>query len=85
MDIKILTEEKGMIEVELPNVTLAELLRVYLNKDSGVEFAAWKRNHPTELPILKVESKDPKKSIKSAIVLAIKDLDVVEADFKKLK
>ena len=39
--MKIIKDEKNAIEVELENITLAEILRVYLNKDSGVSFAAW--------------------------------------------
>ena len=47
MEIEFLKEEKDDIEVKLENVTLAEILRVYLNEDSSVTFAAWKREHPS--------------------------------------
>jgi DNA-directed RNA polymerase subunit L len=87
MEVKILKDEKNLIEVELENITLAEILRVYLNKDSAVEFAAWKRLHPTEKPILKVETKGKtgKKAINEAISAVVKDLDKVGNDFSKLK
>ena len=61
MDLEILKDEKEEFEVELDNVTLAEVLRVYLNEDSTVNFVAWKREHPTKNPILKVQGKNPKK------------------------
>lgn len=87
MEVKILNEEKNEIEVELENATLAEILRVYLNKDSSVDFAAWKRNHPSEKPALKVKTKnkEAKKAIKDAISAITKDIDKVEKDFSKLK
>jgi len=44
MELKILKDEKEEIEVELENMTLAEILRIYLNKDSNVDFVAWKEN-----------------------------------------
>ncbi|MDP6426336.1 MAG: hypothetical protein QF443_05045, partial [Dehalococcoidia bacterium] len=46
-------------------ITIIELLRVYLNKDSSVNFAAWKREHPTKNPILlvKTSGKTAKKAI----------------------
>ena len=46
MEIKILNNSKEELEIELDNLTIAEVLRVYLNKDSSVTFAAWKRDHP---------------------------------------
>ena len=87
MEIKILSEEKNEIEIELKNVTLAEILRVYLNKDSAVDFAAWKRNHPSEKPALKVKTKNKtaKKAVKDAVSAVTKDLDKVEKDFSNLK
>jgi len=57
MEINILKSSKDEIEVEVESLTIAEILRVYLNKDSGVDFAAWKRKHPTEKPILKVKTR----------------------------
>lgn len=85
MDIKILNESKDEMEVEVGSLTLVELLRVYLNKDSNVTFAAWKRDHPSKNPVLKVNAKDVKKAINSAIEAAIKDLDSIHSEFKPLK
>ena len=87
MEINILKSSKDELELELENPTIAEILRVYLNKDSSVEFAAWKREHPTEKPILavKTKGKTPKKAVADAVNLITKDLDKVEDDFKKMK
>jgi len=87
MEVKILMSEKEEIELELENLTMAEILRVYLNKDEGVTFAAWRRLHPTDRPVLKVKTKGKtaKKAINDAISVITKDLDKTLEDFKKLK
>ena len=87
MEVKILKNAKEEIEFQLESLTLAELLRVYLNKDSSVNFAAWKREHITEKPIMlvKTKGKTAKKALNDSISAATKDLDKIEADFKKLK
>lgn len=85
--MNILTDSKEELEAEIGSLTMVEILRVYLNKDSSVTFAAWKREHPTKKPILavKTKGKTPKKAIADAIAAIVKDLDGIEADFKKLK
>jgi DNA-directed RNA polymerase subunit L len=87
MEITILKTSKEEIELEIENLTIAEILRVYLNKDSSVIFTAWKREHITKKPILlvKTKGKTAKKAIDDAISAIEKDLDKVEADFKKIK
>ncbi len=87
MEINILKSSKEEIELELENLTIVEILRVYLNKDSAVTLAVWKREHPTKKPILlvKTKGKTAKKAIDDAVSLITKDLDKLEADFKKLK
>lgn len=87
MEMNVLKSSKEEIEVQLDNVTLAEILRVYLNKDSNVVFAAWRRNHPTEKPVLKVKTKGKtvKKALGDAVEEVIKELDRVDESFKKLK
>ena len=82
-----MNSSKDEMELEIDNLTLVEILRVYLNKDSGVSFAAWKREHPTVSPILKVQTKGKtaKKAIHDAVSAIVKDLDKIEVDFKKMK
>jgi DNA-directed RNA polymerase subunit L len=87
MEFEILNESKEEIEFKVGSLTIAELLRVYLNENENVTFAAWKREHPTEQPIMKVKSKgkDVKKLIKDAAEEITKELDKFKTDFKKLK
>lgn len=87
LELEILKSSKDEIEVRVGNITLVEILRVYLNKDPAVSFAAWKREHPSEKPILKVttKGKSAKKAISDAVASIVKELDKIEADFKKLK
>ena len=87
MEINILENSKNEIKLELENLTIVEILRVYLNKDDSVSFAAWKREHPTKKPILLVRTKGKtaKKAINDAVSKITKDLDKIESDFKKLK
>ena len=87
MEINILKSSKDEMKVEVESLTIAEILRVYLNKDSAVDFAAWERKHPTKKPILKVKTKGKtaKKAITDAINFIGKDLDKTLADFNKLK
>jgi DNA-directed RNA polymerase subunit L len=87
MEIKILNDSKDEIEFEIESLTLAEILRVYLNKDDKVIFAAWKREHPSKSPVMlvKAKGKTAKKAINDAVASIEKDLDKVEVDFKKMK
>ncbi len=87
MELNIVKESKNEAEIGIGSLTIAEVLRVYLNKDSSVIFAAWKRRHPTENPILavKTKGKSAKKAISDAVSLIINDLDKIETDFKKIK
>ena len=85
--MKVLNSAKEEIELETDSLTLVEILRVYLNKDSSVSFAAWKREHPTKNPVLlvKTKGKTAKKAINDAISGIVKDLDKIEKDFKGMK
>ena len=87
MNITILKSSKDEIEIEVDNLTIVEILRVYLNKDSSVIFVAWKREHPTKNPILRVQTKGKiaKKVVNDAVSAITKDLDNVASDFKGLK
>ena len=87
MDIKFLKDEKNEVEFEINDLTLAEILRVYLNQDSSVSFVAWKREHYTKSPVLKVKTKDKdaKVVIKDAIETISKELDSIASDFKASK
>jgi len=84
MEIKVLKEDKNMIEVEIDSITIVELLRIYCNKE-GAKIAAWKRDHPTKNPILHVEGDNPGKIIQKAISAVQKELESYSEEFKKMK
>ena len=65
MEMKVLKKEKNEIEIEFDNLTFPEILRVYLNKDPAVAFAAWKKEHATMNPVLLVKTKG--KDAKTAV------------------
>jgi len=87
MEIKVLSSSSDEMELEINNLTLVEILRVYLNKDSSVTFAAWKREHSTKSPVLsfKTKGKTPKKALNDAIDDITKELESIESEFSKLK
>lgn len=84
MEIKILKEEKGLVELEIDNLTIVELLRVYLNKED-VKMVAWKREHPTKNPILRVEADNAKKLVLKTIEKVQKDIEDFLEEYKKAK
>jgi DNA-directed RNA polymerase subunit L len=84
VEVTVLKNEKNELEIELDDLTIAEILRVYLHKDSAVEFAAWRREHPTKPIILRIETKGKtaKKALEDAATLiekeSLKLVDVVK-------
>ncbi len=87
MEIKILKDEKQELKVQIDNLTVVELLRIYLNQDDSVKLGAWRREHPTKAPILhiKTSEKSAKKALQDAISRVEKDLAKYESEFKKAK
>tara|TARA_Y100000310_G_C20704257_1_gene833411 strand:- start:14187 stop:14441 length:255 start_codon:yes stop_codon:yes gene_type:complete len=84
MEVKLLVNEKNSMDIEIDSLTIAEILRVYLNKE-GAKLAAWRRDHPTKNPVLHIEGNNPKKLLKNAIAALEKDIDNEVSSFKKLK
>lgn len=83
MNIEIVKEEGKELELSMDNLTIAELLREYLN-ENGAEFAAWKREHPSKPVILRIESEGSMKSLISKAITAIKkDCDAIADSVKK--
>jgi DNA-directed RNA polymerase subunit L len=84
MNIEILKQEKNSVELKIDNLTIAEILRVYLNKE-GIEFAAWRREHPSKPVIFKIDSsgKTVKKAVSEAIEAIKKDCNKVIGALKK--
>ncbi len=84
MEIKVLKDEKNVLDVEISSLTIAEVLRVYLNKQ-GAKLAAWKKEHQTSNPVLHIEADNPRKMLKDAIKALEKEIDNAVDEFKKLK
>ena len=67
------------MELKIDNLTIAEILRVYLN-NQGIKFAAWRKEHPDKPIIFRVESsgKTVKKAINEFDLLLIDKLLLTE-------
>ena len=87
MKVEILKNEKNELELSVDNQTVVEIIRVYLNKDSNVKLAAWKKEHYSKPLIMKIktEGKTAKKALSEAISKIQKDLDKYKEEFKKAK
>ena len=85
MELKILQDEKDSLILELNNQTIAEILRVYLNRDDAVTMAAWKRAHPDKPVVfeIKTKGKAAKKVLLDAIAEVQKESEKILDDFKK--
>jgi DNA-directed RNA polymerase subunit L len=79
MQIDIINSGKDTLDVSLDNGTVAEVARVYLNEDSDVKKAVWKRKHISKPVHMKIEtkSKTPKKVVGDAVSAISKDLDTL--------
>lgn len=84
-EVKILKSEKNELELSIDSMTVAELLREYLNRDSSVVFAAWRREHPNKPLLLRIETKgkDPKKAVEQAIEEIEKEAEKLASEVKK--
>ncbi|MCU0642432.1 MAG: hypothetical protein MUF61_02540 [archaeon] len=84
MKVNVLKSEKNELELQIDNITVAEILRAYLEMQ-GVDFAAWRREHPSKPATMKIESsgKTAKKAISDAIEAIKKDCEKLEASLKK--
>jgi DNA-directed RNA polymerase subunit L len=76
MEIEVISQKNDELEIRIDNLTVAEILRVYLNEE-GIKFAAWRRDHLTKPVIFRIEStgKTVKKAIADAISTINKDLN----------
>ncbi len=77
MKINIIKAEKDYIEIELDNLTVAELLRAELWNEKGISLAVWKREHPTKNPVLIVKGKNVKD-------LLLKTIERIQTEIKQL-
>ena len=78
MNIEIVKREKDIIELKVDNITVAEILRVYLN-EQGVKFAAWRREHYSKPILFRIQTsgKTVKKAVSDAVVAINRDCDSI--------
>ena len=84
MEVEIIKSEKEDLEVKVDSITVAEILRVYLN-EQGVKFAAWRKEHPTKPIVFKIQTsgKTSKKAISEAVSAIKKDAAKISTVLKK--
>jgi len=84
MNIEVVKSEKNEIELKIDNLTIAEVLRAYLY-ENGVDYAVWRREHPSKPLIFKIESasKGVKKVVADSVEAIKKDCDKIVAVLKK--
>ena len=82
MNVEIISQESDKIELRVDNLTVAEILRVYLN-EQGAEFAAWKREHPFKPLVFKIQTGNVNKAVSDAVDAIKKDLDKIVKAIKK--
>jgi len=83
MEIEVIRKEKNEIELKIDNITVAEILRTYLNKQ-GVDFAAWRREHPSKPIVMLIKSsKNVNKEVSEAIEAIKEDLSKIVSLVKK--
>ncbi len=74
MNVEIISSEKGEMELKIDSLTVAEIIRTYLY-ESGADFAAWRREHPSKPLIFRIKSSNVKKSVSDAVAAIKKDCD----------
>lgn len=84
MNLEIIKAEKGDIELKIDNLTIAEIIRVYLN-EQGVDLGVWRREHPFKPLTMKIQSSNSKKALSDAVDAIKKDLDKISSAVKKGK
>lgn len=85
MQVKLIKESKEEIQLELDNLTIAELLRNALWEDKATALAVWHREHPTKNPILvlKTNGKNARKVLLATIEKLQKTSSKLMDEFKK--
>ena len=83
MNIEIIKSDKNDIELKIDNITVAEILRVYLN-NQGIDFAAWRREHPDSPIVFKIKSTKGtvKEAVKKAVIAIKKDSSAISSIVK---
>ncbi len=82
MKIEVIENEKDKIKIEMPDITLVNLLNENIWKEK-VDFSAYNIDHPyLSKPVLVVKSKNPKKSVVDAAEKIIEDVKAAKKQFQ---
>jgi DNA-directed RNA polymerase subunit L len=84
MNIEIVSQDKKSADIKIDNLTIAEVLRVYLN-EQGADFAVWRREHPSKPLVMKIKTSEGTvgKAVEAAASAIKKDCDKLVALVKK--
>ena len=84
MEVEVVSHSANECDIRIDNLTVAEIVRVYLNAQ-GIKFAAWRREHPTKPLVFRIESsgKTVKKAVSEAVSAIEKDLDLLTKSLAK--
>ena len=82
MNIEIVKEDKSEIELKMDNVTVAEILRIYLN-ENGADFAVWRREHPSKPVLMKIKAGNVRKVFSDSVAQLKKECGSLLACLKK--
>lgn len=81
MKLKFIEHKQNELKLEIDDLTLCEALRKELWEDKTIVQASYRRKHPTENPILHLQTEG--KSAKKVLQDAIKRLEKKNEDFVK--
>ena len=84
MNVKLLEEADDKLKLEVPDITLVNLLNENVWKQKGIDLSAYDIPHPyVSQPVLIVKSKNPKKSVIEAAERIIDDVKELRRLAKK--
>ena len=83
MEIQILEENDNLLRVEVDNTTLVNLLNEKIWKQRGVDFSAYRIDHPyLSKPVITVRGKNPKKTLIDATDKILEDVETLRKKFQ---
>lgn len=87
-EIKVIKNEKDTLEIEIVegDEGLGEVLVKHLNDEKGVEFAAYRKEHPFDkgIKLIIKAKKSPKKMLLSAIKKTKKEIEELDKLIQKV-
>ncbi|MBU2497183.1 MAG: hypothetical protein KJ767_03945 [Nanoarchaeota archaeon] len=87
MEVKIIDKKQNELKIEIDDLTICEVLRKELWEDKNIVQASYTRKHPTENPVLHLQTdgKSAKKALQDAIARLSKKNEEILKAFKAAK